>query len=111
MSSSDSVSLFYNTTDNHLKTVGSGYFVNGEKVINKDERRILKYPLNYLDEDSQAFKKERILHKDSIKVLTTTEYEYKVDAWGDLKLPSGIFFSLRVKRSVTVTESYYKYRN
>jgi len=109
LASSDSVSIFYNTADNHLKCVGSGYFLNGEKIINKEERRILKYPLNYLDEDSQAFKKEKILHKDSLKILTTTEHEYKVDAWGDLKLSTGIFFSLRVKRSITVTESYYKY--
>ena len=78
----------------------------------------MKYPLHYLDEDYQVFKDEKITHKnsqgkDSIKVSNTYEHKYIVDAWGDLKLPTGVFFSLRVKRSFTITESYYvfdKYR-
>ncbi len=109
LSSTPNTASFFNSDDDELRYVGTGYFNMGKKAIDKaEERSILKYPVNYLDEDYQVIKKEKILHKDSIKVITTSEYHYKVDAWGDLKLPTGLFFSLRVKRLLIVTDSYYR---
>jgi len=109
MSSTDSLFSFYNNSNNQLKLTGVGYFANKKRIIKKEDRIILKYPLKYLDENQQVFKEEKILYKDSLKVITTSEHNYKVDAWGDLKLSSGIFFSLRVKRSIKITESHYKF--
>ncbi|MEO0504746.1 MAG: T9SS type A sorting domain-containing protein [Bacteroidota bacterium] len=109
LSSTPDVASFFNKTDDNLQYTGTGYYDQSKMVIDtQNKRSILKYPLQYLDEDYQVLKEEKILFKDSIKVLTTLEYHYKVDAWGDLKLPTGLFFALRVKRSLTITDAYYK---
>ncbi|MEL7269045.1 MAG: T9SS type A sorting domain-containing protein [Bacteroidota bacterium] len=109
LSSTLDVASFFNKTEDDLQYKGTGYYDQGKMIIDdQNKRSILKYPLRYLDEDYQVLKEERILFKDSIKVLTTSEYHYKVDAWGDLKLPTGLFFALRVKRSLTITNAYYR---
>ncbi|MEM8764652.1 MAG: T9SS type A sorting domain-containing protein [Bacteroidota bacterium] len=109
LSSTPNVAAFFNKTEDDLQYTGTGYYDQGKIVIDaQNKRSILKYPLQYLDEAYQVLKEERILFKDSIKVLTTSEYQYKVDAWGDLKLPTGLFFALRVKRSLKITDAYYR---
>ncbi|MFV0565013.1 MAG: T9SS type A sorting domain-containing protein [Flavobacteriaceae bacterium] len=116
LTSTDSVASFFHYTENELILKGSGYFLSSEKKIHLEERTVLKYPLDYLDQHKETFKKEDVLYKnklnnDSIKRITTYEHSYIADAWGDVKLPGGQFFSLRIKRALIITESYYKYSN
>ncbi|GAA3509568.1 hypothetical protein GCM10022393_22690 [Aquimarina addita] len=105
--------MFMKNSPTELINKGSGVFVAGEKRIDISDETFIKYPLQYQDISSNKRSNDEIIEKtrngtDSIKRTRVWELETLVDAWGDIILPNGTFFSLRLKAVTGFTQFFYR---
>lgn len=105
--------IFMNNTPSELINNGYGIFIGDKKTVDVTNQTFIKYPLQYKDTASNNWLKSSITlkGKDSIKITRAWELKTHIDAWGDIILPTGTFFSLRLKAITSVTQSYYKKEN
>lgn len=104
--------MYMKNTDTAFGGLGSGYFIQGEKRLDKRNETVIKYPLNYQSNTVNVLKKDFITKSkkglDSIKTRRVFEHETLVDSWGDIILPTGTFLSLRLKHITSYSDYFYK---
>src|ERR1700741_201440 len=99
---------FYKKTPNSLSIMGQGMNVMGTGIpaVYSNPDRIYKFPMNYQDIDSTT-------SGFGFPVPGFGYYSKKqkrvneVDGWGTLKTPYGTFNTIRVKSTLTITDSIY----
>lgn len=105
--------MFMKLSPSELINKGSGFIIAEEKRIDKMDEPFIKYPLRYQDVSTNTRSNNEIVEKtkkgaDSIKRTRVWELETLVDAWGDIILPNGTFFSLRLKAVTSCIQYFYR---
>lgn len=100
---------FYKKNSSSLSIVGQGMNIGGTAVpalMNNTPDRIYKFPMHYQDLDSTnsgfAFPLPNIGYYQKRQKRVN-----EVDGWGTLVTPYGTFNTLRVKSTLTITDSIY----
>lgn len=99
---------FYRRNDSGYYTVGTAFSIEGLPLatLYEDTDRILKFPLEYGDQDSSAIQFLTQIPFLGAYGQSGTRWNY-ADSWGTLNTPYGTYDALRVVSELDLTDTIY----